>query len=108
MGLITPKNRLVVEESDEGVCLWQMPSGGYLSDGDGYLSVQGKMRDPFLERKMREAVKYWTGSTDGKPVWFSGYRKVTQDEYEDQMARMEEGKIPDVVDEARQAEKYAK
>src|SRR5689334_8978978 len=93
---------MVVPEHVWGVCLWEMPSGGYISDGDGYLSCEGYINDKRVEQKMREAAKYWTGNAFGQPVWFAGYRKITDSEYEDQVERMEAGKIPDPVDELRQ------
>lgn len=103
MGLeLTRKNALAVPEHIYGVCLWEMPSGGYLSDGTGYLSVEGLVNSIAVEGKMREAVRYWTGSPEGKPKWFPGHRKISVDEHDDQKGRMGDGFIPDQVDEVRQ------
>ncbi len=85
-----------------GVCLWKTPDG-FISDGDGYLSMEGVIGNRIIESKMRAAAKYWTGEDNGEPKWFPGYRKITQMEYEDQMARLIDGEIPDEQDAARQA-----
>lgn len=97
--LIVPKGRQIIHESDRGVCIWQVPSGGYIRDADfNYLSMEGPLHNHIIERKMREAAKTFTGSTDGKPVWFPGRRKISDMEYEDQMERLIDGKTPDITE----------
>ena len=86
-----------------GVCLWKMPNEGYISDGDGYLSMEGPVGSAIVESKMRKAAHYWTGNYEGVPAWFPGYRQISDAEHDDQMARLVDGKIPDPVDEIRQA-----
>lgn len=94
---------LVVPESSIGVCLWEI-DGKYLSDGDGgFLSLEGVIGDRRVEEKMRKAARYWTGIEVGQPKWLPGARKISDDEYDDQKERLLDGKIPDVVDEVRQA-----
>jgi hypothetical protein len=97
---LVQKNKLIVPESAYGVCMWEI-DGAYLSDG--YLSLEGRMNDPKVEDKMRKAAKYWTGLEVGSPVWVSGARKVSYDEWEDQRARLLDGEIPDEVEAARQS-----
>lgn len=90
------KNKKIwVPERAFGVCIWIMPDGLPLSDGDGYLSAEGPMYDPGIEIKMAEAVKYWTGSTEGQPSWVAGARKITPSELDDQKERLADGLIPD-------------
>lgn len=96
------KPRSVRPKTKVGVCLWEF-DGKYLSNGeDSFLSMEGIIGDPVVEDKMRKAAHYWTGISLGKPVWLPGYRKVTDAEYDDQMARFLDGQIPDPIDEARQ------
>ncbi len=101
MGLVK-KNSLYVPDTPHGVCVWEV-DGKYLSDGEGYLSLEGEMNDLRVERKMREAAYYWLGQEIGRPVWVPDARKVTHDEWEDQKARLIDGEVPDEVDAARQA-----
>lgn len=93
---------IYVPESAYGVCVWRLPNGSFVGDSDGnYLSLEGVRGDQRVERKMRDAAKYWLGSDIGEPFWVEG-RKVTDDEYDDQSERLRDGKIPDPIDEARQ------
>lgn len=87
--------KLWVPERAYGVCIWIMPDGLPLSDGDGYLSAEGPMNDPVIEKKMIEAVKYWTGSTEGYIAWVPGARKITSSELDDQKDRLANGLTPD-------------
>lgn len=38
------------------------------------------------------------GIHEGKPVFFAGHRKVTDEEYAEQQSRLKEGFIPDEYD----------
>lgn len=91
--------RLWVPERKFGVCIWIMPDGKPLSDGDGYLCAEGYVGDPNVERQIVEAVKYWTGSTEGRISWVHGARKVTGSELDDQKERLAQGLIPDPVED---------
>lgn len=102
MTSIGPKKVVAVPESAYGVCLWQMPDESYLADGPYYLSMEGVMGDYRVEEKMRKAAHYWLGREGGRPAWISGARKVTDDEYDDQSARLRDGLIPDEYDAAQQ------
>jgi hypothetical protein len=94
-GDFVKQKKIWVPERAFGVCIWIMPDGKPLSDGDGYLSAEGPMHDPGIERKMVEAVKYWTGSTEGKIAWVAGARKITPSELDDQKQRLNDGLVPD-------------
>jgi hypothetical protein len=102
------KNIQVIVEDLHGVCLWRMPDGSCLGDDEGrYLSVEGQLNDPVSEAKMRDAAIHYLGSEalEGRAVWMSGSRKISDNEYDDQTERLLDGHIPDVVDIARQLER---
>jgi hypothetical protein len=97
-----------VVEDTTGVCVWVMPDGTILGDGDGrILSLQGALNDLRVEKKMQDAAKYWAGESAvlGKCTWVPGARQVTDAEAEDQRERFEAGEIPDLADSARQLER---
>ena len=103
MGNRKPK-ALLIPETSMGVCLWDMGNKQFLSDGNGFLSLEGVVGDIRVEEKMRKAAHYWLGEAKGKPHWITGARKVSDDEYYEQLDRLKAGMIPDPVDELRQAE----
>ena len=102
------KNVQVVVEDLRGVCLWRMPDGACLGDDDGnLLSMEGNLNDFIIEKKMRDAAKYWMGveALEGSPHWIPGSRKITDGESDDHMERMIDGRIPDPVDVFKQLDR---
>jgi hypothetical protein len=92
---IVKNKKLWVPPRTYGVCIWIMPDGKPLSDGDGILSAEGFVGDKDVEKRVTEAVKYWTGSTEGELAWVHGARKITAGERDDQVERLHNGLIPD-------------
>jgi hypothetical protein len=87
--------RIWVPPRSYGVCIWILPDGNPLSDGDGYLSAEGFVGDKDIEKRVAEAAKYWTGSSEGQVAWVHGSRKVTPSERDDQAERLNDGLVPD-------------
>lgn len=102
MGLqINSKGKTILHDTDRGVCVWEI-NGALLSDGNGnYLSLEGKLHDPIVEEKMRKAAWYWLDDRIGRPRWLADRRKITDDEWEEQRARMSAGLIPDPIEAAK-------
>jgi hypothetical protein len=87
-----------VEEVSYGLYLWQMPNGSVVTDEDGnYLNVAAMKGDVRKINALRQAAKSYS-LEEGQPVWFSGHRQITDDEYNDQKERLEWGLIPDELD----------
>lgn len=82
------------------LCLWSDENGRIIVNEDReYLCAESWTKgDETVEARMREAAVYY-GITLGKPVWVPG-RKVTANEWDDQMERYIDGKIPDWEQEA--------
>lgn len=97
----TPQDKPRVSRVNEvayGVYVWQLPSGGYLGNSDGdYLSVFCMKSDIKAMAQLRE-VAAAHGFPEGKPVFVPGAEKVTQSQWEDQVARMRDGYIPNPND----------
>lgn len=103
-GILVPKQVAEHPNVGFGVCVWQLEHGVFLKNSDGdYFCAQGRVGDLRVEQRMRDAVKSNFG-LPGQPVWFPAFRKVTDSEWEDQMERLLDGKVPDVVDAVIQAE----
>lgn len=84
--------------------------GGYLASEPGlFLAMEGRVGDASVEAKMSEAAHFWLDAPMheyvGKPKWMPGHRKVTQNEHDDQMERLQDGQIPDWEEEMRLAVK---
>ncbi len=97
-GILVPKKTAEHPDVSFGVCVWELPNGGFVMDNEGnYFCAQGPLLNRNTEQKMRDAVK-GLGITEGQPEWLPGFRKITQSEWEDQMERLQDGKVADVVD----------
>lgn len=92
---IVKNKKIWVPERAFGVCIWIMPDGLPLTDGDGVLCAEGMVDDPAIEKRVTEAAKYWTGSTQGQIRWVPGARKVSASERDDQAERLSQGLIAD-------------
>lgn len=88
-----------VIEDDYGVCLWRLENKRFIGEGDTFLNMPGKLKDPVVEEKMRKAAVYYMGekAEKGEPVWIPGARPVTDNEHDDMMERLQDGKTPDIA-----------
>lgn len=92
---IIKDKKIWIPERSFGICMWVMPDGLPLSDGDGILCAEGFVGDQDVEKRVTEAAKYWTGSTEGQTKWVSGARKVSASERDDQAERLNNGLVAD-------------
>lgn len=101
MGSDFVKNqKLWVPERSYGICIWVMPDGKPLSDGDGVLCAEGFVDDRNIEKQVTEAARYWTGSGEGRVAWVQGARKVSSSEREHQAERLANGEVADPYEDA--------
>lgn len=88
----------MVEETDYGLYLWKMPNGSLIADEDkNFLNIPAHRNDQKKIQMLRDAVRS-LGIEEGEPIFFSGHRRVTDEEYEYQKQRLEWGLIPDEQD----------
>ena len=92
---IVKNKKLWVPPRTYGVCIWIMPDGKPLSDGDGVLSAEGFVDDKNIEKRVAEAAKYWSGSSEGRIAWVHGARKISASERDDQVERLHNGLVAD-------------
>lgn len=87
-----------VEEVNWGIYVWQMPDDSIVMDEDGnYLSIPSIRGDIRQIQKLKNAARSF-GLDEGKPLFFSGHRQVTDEELAEQKARAEMGMVPDPQD----------
>jgi len=88
----------VVDEVEYGLFLWEMPGGKLVCDEEGnFLNIPGKKSD-MSKVKIIEQEAMALGLEGGRPVFMSGHRRVTDEEYEYQKQRLEWGLTPDELD----------
>ena len=90
----------VVEEpfSDYGIYVWQLRSGKMFTDGEGNaLSIDSMKGDESRIALLRNEAA-WLGQPDGQAVFFANVRKVSDEEYSEQIDRMAQGYIPSETD----------
>lgn len=103
-GILVPKQVAEYPDVAFGVCVWELEKGVYLKNEYGdYFCAQGRVGDRRIEQRMIDAVKS-NFDIGGRPAWFPAFRKVTNSEWEDQMERLMDGKVPDIVDAVIQLE----
>lgn len=93
------KSRLkVVSQVNFGVYIWKTRDGKALVDEDfNYLSINAFKGDLQAISKIHEAAKSF-GYGDGEAYFIEGSRKISEDEYQEQVWRLENGYIPDPYD----------
>lgn len=92
-------NRQVIKEVPWGVYVWQCPDGEFLGDDEGNFLLTDVVEEgnPAAIKAITDAARHY-GFPDGKPVYWSGKRPISDEEYERQLARAEAGLVPDPFD----------
>lgn len=93
-------NRQAVEEVPYGMYVWQTPDGEVLGDGDGnVMNVFCMKGDRKAINALADAARHY-GYAEGTPVWWSGKRRINDEELEEQEVRERMGLVPDPLDYA--------
>jgi len=90
----------VVEEpfSNYGIYVWQLPNGKIFCDDEGNaLSIDSMKGDESRIELLRNEAA-WNGQPVGRPLFFANVRKVSDEEYSEQLDRMTQGLIPSETD----------
>lgn len=87
-----------VEETAFGIYVWEMPDGRWVGDDEGhFMLITAKRGDQKRIAELTDAARAH-GVLEGKPVFLSGKRPVTDEEYAEQRQRMMFGLTPDPED----------
>lgn len=90
----------LVEEpfSNYGIYVWQLRSGKVLTDDHGNaLSIDSMKGDESRIALLRNEAR-WLGFPDGQALFYANVRKVSDEEYSEQIDRMAQGYIPSETD----------
>lgn len=93
------KSRIsVVSETKLGVYVWKLSDDSFVSDEDAnVMSISAFKGDLAAIAKIRDAARYY-GFSEGEPVFLEGARKITDEELQEQIDRMNRGLVPDPYD----------
>ena len=88
-----------VEEVSYGVYIWSTAEGKLVLDEEGnYMCIYANKGDVNKIAELRRFAKEYGVEEGGKPVWFSGHRPISDEEYENQKQRMDWGLVADEWD----------
>jgi hypothetical protein len=86
------------KQYDWGIYVWQKENGKWFTDGEGnILNIPSHRGDEIQLHKLRQAASHH-GEPNGKPIFFPGMGRVTDEEYSEQVDRMSQGLIPNLND----------
>lgn len=90
----------VIEDQPFGVYVWRMPDGRFVAnDTEDFLSIAAMKGDQRKIDILKDAVKAFKSEfpeiENGRAVFLSGHRQVSDDEYERQKQRAAWGLTPD-------------
>jgi hypothetical protein len=81
-----------------GLYFWRMPDGHLLKDEDGrMLNIPSVKNDIGQIAKLKQAATHY-GYPEGEPWFYAGVNRATDEEYQEQLDRLDEGLIPSLND----------
>lgn len=86
------------EYSNYGIYVWQLPNGKIFTDDEGNALSIDSMRDDQSRINLLQNEASWLGQPVGRPLFFANVRKVSDEEYSEQIDRMAQGYIPSETD----------
>lgn len=92
------KLTVIQKQRDYGIYVWRLPNGEMVSDGNGnIMNIPARQHDLEAMAKITKAAAYY-GFPEGRPEFQPGVRRVTDEEYSEQLNRLKEGYIPSETD----------
>ena len=81
-----------------GLYFWRLPDGHLFKDDGGRLLNIPSIKDDLGQMaKLRQAAAHY-GQPDGEPWFYAGVNRATDEEYQEQLDRLDEGLIPSLND----------
>ena len=90
--------RKLIEEYNWGIYVWKTPEGKVIKNDNGdFLIINSIKNDKDQIEKLERAAKS-LGVESGSPIFLSGHRPVSEEQYEYQKSRLSMGLVPDELD----------
>ena len=81
-----------------GLYFWQLPDGHLLKDSENrMLNIPSIKGDIGQMAKLRQAAAHY-GYPEGRPWFYAGVNRATDEEYQEQLDRLDQGLIPSLND----------
>ena len=81
-----------------GLYFWQLPDGHLLKDSENrMLNIPSVKGDIGQMAKLRQAAAHY-GYPEGRPWFYAGVNRATDEEYQEQLDRLDQGLIPSLND----------
>lgn len=90
------KSRIsMVSETNLGVYVWKLSDDTFVADENAnVMSISAFRGDLKAISAIRKAANYY-GFPEGEPVFLEGHRKISDEELQEQVYRMNQGLVPD-------------
>lgn len=93
-----PRLTVVQKQREDGIYVWRLPNGSVVGDENGnVMNIPAKAGDIEAMAKITKAAAHY-GYPDGRPEFQAGVRRITEEEYSEQLDRMKQGYIPSETD----------
>lgn len=96
--ILNSKGKQIVDESILGVYVWECEDGEFLGDNEGRLLSVNTVRGDRTKIEAIAKVAAHYGYPQGRAVFWSGNRKVSDDEFDEQIDRHKSGLVADPMD----------
>lgn len=90
-------NKQVIRETGYGCWVWELPTGEILGQDEQFMLVFGTENDVAAKKAITDAARHY-GYPDGTATFWPDVRPVSDEEYESQLERAEQGLTPDPFD----------
>lgn len=98
--LVQNVRRQVIEKKyNWGLYVYKKSNGKWFTDGEGnVLNIESMRGDISKISQLKDAAKYYGDAGDGEAVFVPGLTRVSDEEYSEQLDRMNQGLIPSMND----------
>lgn len=98
--LVQNVRRQVIEKKyNWGLYVYKKSNGKWFTDGEGnVLNIESMRGDISKISQLKDAARYYGDPGDGEAVFVPGLTRVSDEEYSEQVDRMNQGLIPSMND----------
>lgn len=89
-----------------GVYIWRINGKPVVNENLDYVQIASRRGDLNKIARLKKFVNEELGIFDGGPYFEEGSRPISQEEWEDQMARQMNGQVPDPYDLGNLIDEY--